>query len=234
MNDARENDLKSLKWAISISRLDVASIAKGKKKKLLGELYDFTYPSFGHASFVEWASRAMGEPMAVSDKVTFLKAVDDKAIETLAADFKDFFFQLSQPGEIFFPVPNEEKAIPRLRLSNANDFGPFGFVFISGDIRTDAVIRLAHEVVHSRIVRGQVRACPECSIVFLIDRKPRTDRVYHWPLKCSRKAASRADRERRKMERQRNQKKYDKRLSNKIGPGRKIKLQSGRTVETPK
>lgn len=100
---------------------------------------------------------------------------------------------------------------------------------------------LYEDLVGSGILRGQLRICPVCQTIFLIKRKPRTDKRLHCSVKCSRLAATRRYRRRQAEkygeqikveERERSHRRHVTKQRRKYGPNVKVERRPRKQPKT--
>jgi hypothetical protein len=62
---------------------------------------------------------------------------------------------------------------------------------LGGDLRDDVFSKVGRFLVEGKVELGQIRSCPECEAIFLLDYRPHPDRIYHCSTKHARLAATR-------------------------------------------
>jgi len=90
------------------------------------------------------------------------------------------------------------------------------------DLAPTVRIALGCHLVGAKITQSNIRICPDCNSLFLIERKPRADKIFHCSIQCGRNAATRRYREKNKVElraqeQERNHQRYSKKKKRQPG-----------------
>jgi len=235
--------IKHLEWAVLLSRTNLDECKPGDWLNIIDGLYDFIYWAREGLEVEKW--RKPGGEIAhgrykIRDgelifppipKKTFLELVTKDVLINLRDSFRTQFESLTSD------IP------PSVDIWRASGFTiwiqvikPSGtFVrFISpevskrkGDVLSVAQYTLGNHLVESGIAVDQIRTCPECQGLFLLNMRPRKDRNFYCSMRCSRNAATRAYRKRKKeqlkeRERERSRRRYVKKQKKNYGPKVKV------------
>lgn len=222
-------DIKRLKWAISLSQTKIEDLREGDWLNLRNDLYDFTY---GRHRILQNSTLLYGAKWGRVKPEAFTQDL----ITNVAHDFRAWFEQAAHKGEQY---KNLTLTVP-LRDAAYNDEGCFFVVeepsghfaptFALDDVRIAAKIAFGFHLVESKITRDRIRSCDFCKNIFLAERKPRNDKSSYCDPRCARNAASRAYRERKAeklevREKQRAKQRYTAKVQKRF-PGKKIKVVS--------
>jgi hypothetical protein len=203
-----------VRWAGWFCTQNVNALNSRDWVEIRHELYRFIYADVQtlEESSIALISGAANERFfeeATRDFVSQVQEHYNSFLRKLATGKKD---------EIFFAVtPVRAPVRPfGLGLVLFDRSSPVGFSIFGNDLEVEAHITLANHIVAGRIVLDQIRICPECNNLVIIETKPRRDRTYHCSLRCSRLAANRSYRQRKRDEiRERDKQRYQEKIRRK-------------------
>lgn len=227
----QSESLQQLEWAVRFAQLDLKSLREGDWLNLHQDLSWFVFRMnapertglMGQSRLVNL--RAKGQQRSATDqKIPKIQAA-------LLQDIIALTYWPSRPRKHPYTRPIENVSMLVEVLNPA--LSPFSYAFdFGGDANnmTDQNrVRAAffEYLVGSGIRGDQLRACPVCSRVFVLGRRPRAGMAYHCNIKCSRNAATKRYRakttaERKPKERERSRRRYVAKQQRKYGP--KIKV----------
>jgi hypothetical protein len=210
------DDIKKLNWAIELSRLDLKSLRDGDWLNLKEDLYDFV--------FVGWpvGGNIFG---GTEEKEEFNKKVTSEFVSRLQAGLRDKLQSIAAGGNaksepLSFHVSGDIYLFDHPRR-------PYTQIMIPHELVTRFYCSFLSRLVRSGIVKGQLRACPECHRIHLLKRKPRSDRESYCSRACSTLVASRHYRERHASalkveERKRSRHRYENKQRQRFGLNVKV------------
>ena len=216
----QKEHIKQLKWAVSLSRRDLGQMRAGDWQNLREELDQFVNPVVGqHLQSVF---------LPPDTREQFIKSL---SIETVAAIQKKIAADLQQYA---YNGDNARTVTVRPKQLDIDfvAFGPdvaFYQMIQTRDPVASARLALGLHLVGAVISPAYIRSCPECSGLFVMERKPRADVANHFcSIRCSRNAATGRYRKKqkeeiRKKERQRSRNRYEKRIKSQPGKA-KVKI----------
>ena len=225
--------IKQLEWVIWFSQADLDGFREGDWINLIGDLRSFVFHSTaptGHGylgtSRLVSLRRKGGVYQHRNPTKEEITGIQKQVLE----DLRNLSVNVKVPQHHTITRPIERVAIA---VEGFNpDADPFMYALDLGENQgegyyvqeSEARVRAAlfEYLVGSRILRGQLRVCPDCSRLFLLRRKPRPDMTFHCSLKCSRLAATRAYRQKNEgklkpKERERSHRRYEQKVRQKPG-----------------
>lgn len=210
--EVQKEHIKQLKCAVRLSQVDLARLREGDWQNLREELYEFMNPIVAQRLQEVFLPPDTKEQLSLStDTVAAIQ-------KQIAADLQQYAYN-----------GNNSCAVTLRPKQLDIDFVAFGpdIVFYQIVQTTDPVasarLALGLHLVGAVISPAYIRSCPECSRLFVMERKPRLDVAnYFCSIRCSRNAATKRYRERhreliKEREKQRSRKRYEKRIRSQAG-----------------
>src|SRR5689334_18902018 len=196
MTSEREH-FAELRWALQFSQTDLTSIGENELHKIRKRLYRFL------SDFTEQPTRRLGGPVpdreSAGDVRRLCWAAKKNVIVRLQKEFQQRLLQLAwiEEDAVMPEIPIGPGDV--LSLGNARVVARgtrpdqcFEWQIMwspKSSLRAPTVAALYRHLVLSRILRSQLRICPECQTLFLVERKPRRDRKFHCSNECAQGAA---------------------------------------------
>jgi hypothetical protein len=212
--------IKQLKFAVSLCQRDLTQLREGDWQNLREELYDFENLVVGQRLQEVFLPPNLKEQFFTTVTRDTVAAIQ----KHLAADFQRYAYKANAPSHVSVRASQIE-----------NDFVAFGpdvafhQLIHARDPIVSARLALGYHLVGALISPSFIRSCPQCSLMFVMERKPSADVAnYFCSIKCSRNAATKAYRGRmrnelRRKEKQRSRNRYEKRSRSKPGMA-KVKI----------
>jgi hypothetical protein len=225
MTAFQNEKLLSVKWALWFSYLNLRRCRKRQLEQIRMDLFDFLMPpKSGGVELFQGPEPTRQGAIELRD-LCFTASLE--LLESLQQTLKDDFLLFACVEEELDDVGVEVAVGPILisSIEKAHLIGfrtrpnqPFGLQIewnapgnLPGCIRTALCLYLAF----SQILGSQLRLCPECKHrVFLIDRKPRADRIFYCSRTCSWNASTKRYRAR---ERERSHRRFAAKTRRKAG-----------------
>jgi len=233
--------IKNLEWAILLSKTNLDECTEGDWLKIKEGLYAFIYWvesgelfSWQTGEGKEMQSRKGykgGVAFIPMSKEIFVNYITKDSLRDILASFRDCFgniaggmpFYHCQAGSAIILV---QPSIPSKQFIRST-------VLLGTETEKDfiqkAQITLAEHLAESGITYEQIRSCPECHKIFLLNMKPRKDRNFYCSTRCSRNAATRAYRKRNEeelkvKEQKRSRRRYVEKQKKQYGPNVNVKV----------
>jgi hypothetical protein len=199
-SQSQEDHIKRLEWAIWLSQVNLAEFREGDWLNLQQDFKAYIARSFT-ASIA--GVFQLPKKFVESQVASLARKEQQSDLEKLQSAIRDDLRKVAYSGE---DEPSEMFPLSTLEMKNVSvsvkGYGPDEPFQL--DISTEAVTgvmiqrTLYEDLVGSGILRRQLRSCPLCKRIFLLKRMPRSDMRFHCSLKCSRLAATRRYRDKKR------------------------------------
>ncbi len=197
-SELRAGHIKMLKWAIWLCQAKLESLRDGDWINLKQDLNDFVYSGSFHRDQVGKKNHG-----GWLDKIPSKETVADLQVR-LRESFQEIVRADSGRsgtfGSIFGPGTPIQLPLKGVQYLVGWPDLPFRHAFQEDHPKDRLHNALTNHFVWSGVTGSQVRTCPECNRIFLMDRKPRQDKKFYCSLRCSRLAATHRFRETHKEE----------------------------------
>jgi hypothetical protein len=231
--------IKQLEWAIWFSQVDLDALREGDWINLEKDLSWFMFKSNSPSEkglLGRTSRRTLIWPRPHASRLRNPTREEIRGLQSvLSTDVKKLAFYPLGPGvAIARPIANVSLSV-EIRSPTVTSFR-YAYDDIEGvkegfQVTTASTFRLAffEYLVRSGILGSQLRYCPKCRRIFLLKRKPRSDKEFYCSLRCSRLAATHAYRKRKAeelkaKERERSHRRHVTRQQKRF-PGKRVKVQ---------
>jgi hypothetical protein len=221
----RQLHLRKVKWAIAFCQVSLKEFRPREWRQIKKDIYKFSY---GGVRFFPGTKKNLIFDDSTEGVEYLVRHIEENFIKTLSNrkvyDVQGAIFDFLKPlayGPSYGAISMGAKKVG-FNFS-WNRHSPFTWDVRIDDTVTGARIAFGAHLVGSRISVEHLRRCAEsdCGVIFLANRKPRSDREHHCSIDCARKAARRRYREKngrsiQMKDRERKKRSYDARIHQKF------------------